>query len=44
MGKRRSVPEDLMGTILSRSFDAADEKQALSESRGSSGAVVSWDE
>ena len=44
MGKRRSVPEDLMGTILSKSFEAADEKQALSESRGSPGAVVSWDE
>ena len=44
MGKRRSVPEDLMGTILSESFEAADEKQALSESRRSPGAVVSWDE
>ncbi len=44
MGKRRSVPEDLMGTILSQSFEAADENQALSESRGSPGAVVSWDE
>ena len=44
MGKRRSVPEDLMGTILSESFDAADEKQAPSESGGSPGAVVSWDE
>ncbi|MBA3950303.1 MAG: hypothetical protein H0X57_00295 [Rubrobacter sp.] len=44
MGKRRSVPEDLMGTILSESFEAADEKQTLSESRGSPGAVVSWDE
>jgi hypothetical protein len=44
MGKRRSVPEDLMGTILSESFEAADESQALSESRGSPGAVVSWDE
>jgi hypothetical protein len=44
MGKRRSVPEDLMGTILSQSVEAADENQALSESRGSPGAVVSWDE
>ncbi|HEV2093718.1 MAG TPA: hypothetical protein VGR18_11185 [Rubrobacter sp.] len=43
MGKRKSVPDDLMETILSESFDAADEKQALSESRGSPGAV-SWDE
>ncbi len=43
MGKRRKVPEDLMGTILSESFEAADEKQTLSESRGSPGAVVSWD-
>ena len=45
MGKRRSVPEDLMGNILSESFDAADEKRAFSESGGSAGAVVvSWDE
>ena len=44
MGKRRNVPEDLMGTILSESFEAADEEQAFSESRGSPGAVVSWDE
>jgi len=44
MGKRKSVPDDLMGTILSESFDAADERQALSESRGSPGAAVSWDE
>ena len=43
MGKRRSVPEDLMGTILSESFEAADEKQTLSEPSGSSGAAVSWD-
>ncbi len=43
MGKRR-VPQDLMGTILSESFEAADEKLTLSESRGSPGAVVSWDE
>jgi YD repeat-containing protein len=44
MGKRKSVPDDLMGTILSESFDAADEPQAPSESRGSPGAAVSWDE
>ncbi len=44
MGKRRSVPEDLMGTILSESFEAADEKQTLSESHESPGAAVSWDE
>jgi len=44
MGKRRSVPDDLMGTILSESFDAADEPQAPSESLGSPGAAVSWDE
>lgn len=44
MGKRRRVPEDLMGTILSESFEAADEEQTLSESRESRGAVVSWDE
>ena len=45
MGKRKSVPEDLMGNILSESFDAADEKRDLSESGGSPGAVVvSWDE
>ncbi len=44
MGKRRSVPKDLMGTILSESYDAAGEKQALSRSRGSFGAAVSWDE
>jgi hypothetical protein len=44
VGKRRSVPEDLMGTILSESSEAADEDQALSESRRSPGAVVSWDE
>jgi hypothetical protein len=42
MGKRRSVPEDLMGTILSESLEAAEEKQALSESGGS--PDVSWDE
>src|ERR687893_1826006 len=44
MGKRKSVPDDLMGTILSESFDAADEPQAPSESLGSPGAAVSWDE
>ncbi len=43
MAKGRKVPEDLMGTILSESFEA-DEKQTLSASRVSSGAVVSWDE
>ncbi len=43
MGKRKSVPDDLMGTILSESFDA-DEKQAPLEPLGSPGAVVSWDE
>ena len=42
MGKRKE-PEDLMGTILSESFEA-DEKQTLSASRVSPGAVVSWDE
>jgi hypothetical protein len=45
MGKRRRVPEDLMGTILSESSEAADQNQALSGSPGSpGGAVVSWDE
>ena len=44
MGKRRSVPKDLMGTILSESFEAADENQTSSEARGSPGAGVSWDE
>jgi len=44
MGKRKSVPDDLMGTILSESFDAADEPQAPSEARGSPGAAESWDE
>lgn len=44
MGNRKSVPEDLMGTILSESLDAADERQGLPESRGSSGAAVSWEE
>jgi hypothetical protein len=44
MGKRKSVPKDLMDTILSESSEAADEEQALSESRESSGSAVSWDE
>jgi len=45
MGKRKSVPDDLMGTILSESIEAADEPQAPSQSRGSpAGAAVSWDE
>jgi len=44
MGKRKSVPKDLMDTILSKSSEAADEEQALSESRESSGSAVSWDE
>jgi hypothetical protein len=45
MGKRRRVPEDLMGTILSESSEAADQNQALSGSPGSpGGAVVLWDE
>ena len=38
MGKRRSVPEDLMGTILGEGFDAADGTEALSETSGSPGA------
>ena len=38
------MPDDLMGTILSESFDAAGEKPTLIESHGSSGSVVSWDE
>ena len=42
MGKRRSVPENLMGNILSESFEAAEEEQALPESGGS--PDVSWDE
>lgn len=44
MGRRKSVPDDLMGTILSESFDAVGEKPAHSESHGSPGAAVSWDE
>ncbi len=43
MGKRRKVPEDLMGAILSKGSEAADEERAFSEPRGSSGAV-SWEE
>ena len=42
MGKRKSVPENLMGNILSESFDAADEREAISEPRGTTG--VSWEE
>ncbi len=38
------MPEDLMGTILSESSEAADEKQTSSESHESPGAAVSWDE
>jgi hypothetical protein len=44
MGKRRSVPKDLMGTILSESLEAAEEEQVSSESRGSPDSAVSWDE
>lgn len=44
MGKRRSVPEDLMGTILSESLEATGEEQAPPETRGSPGSTVSWDE
>ena len=44
MGRRKSVPDDLMRTILSESFDAAGEKPALLESHGSPGSVVCWDE
>ena len=36
MGKRRSVPEDLMGTILGESLEAAEEDQDVPEPRGSS--------
>lgn len=43
MGKRRRVPQDLMGTILGESLEA-DERQAFLESRGSPDAVVSWEE
>lgn len=42
MGKRKRMPEDLMGTILSESFEATDEQQIYSETRES--AVASWDE
>lgn len=42
MGKSRKVPEDLMGTILSESFEAAEESQNPSESGLSS--AVSWEE
>lgn len=44
MGKRRSVPEDLMGNILSEGYDAADEAQAPSDLRRTSGDAVLWDE
>jgi hypothetical protein len=43
MGKRKSVPEDLMGNILSESL-AAGENPAPSEAGGSPGDVFSWDE
>lgn len=43
MGKRKSVPDDLMGNILSESYEAADEGQSLSDPSGTSGAVA-WDE
>ncbi len=38
MGKRRKVPEDLMGTILSEGSGASGGDRTLSESRGSRGA------
>lgn len=44
MGKRRRVPEDLMGTILNESLEATDAKQTPLESHGSPGAAVSWGE
>lgn len=44
MGKRRKVPEDLMGTILNEGSEIADEERTFSEVRGSSDAAVSWDE
>jgi hypothetical protein len=44
MGKRRRVPEDLMGTILSEGSGTSGEKQTFSESRESPDATVSWDE
>jgi PII-like signaling protein len=44
VGKRKKVPEDLMGTILSESFEVGDEERNPSEPRVSSGASVSWDE
>lgn len=43
MGKRKSVPDDLMGTILSKSFKAADEGRTPSDPSESSSAVA-WDE
>ncbi|MDQ3509272.1 MAG: hypothetical protein M3494_14875 [Actinomycetota bacterium] len=42
MGKRRKMPEDLMGTILSKGSEAADEERAFSESRDSPGGA--WNE
>jgi hypothetical protein len=42
MGKRRSMPEDLMETILSESSDAAGEGENFSGSRGMPDAP--WDE
>jgi hypothetical protein len=38
MGKRRKVPEDLMGTILSEASGSSSEDRTFSESRGSRGA------
>ena len=38
------MPQDLMGTILSESFEASSREQVLSEPRESLGAGVSWDE
>ncbi len=44
MGKRRKVPEDLMGTILNEGSESADEEQFFSESRRPSGAAALWEE
>ncbi|MBA2692281.1 MAG: hypothetical protein H0U65_07290 [Rubrobacter sp.] len=41
MGKRRKMPEDLMGTILNEGSETADEEWISSESRGSPAA---WEE
>lgn len=38
------MPDDLMDTILSESFAAAEEERTIPEPRGASGAGVSWDE